>query len=378
MGKTSKEVVSLEVNYVEIVDAVNEIENFWYMKKPQDLKLSNNIKAWLDRYDEKPEPIKLSDVSLKHFIRSYRKAYEDIFNENLEVLSEIAQLKKGEILSCENVGLQILEDFHDKKIVLKIGKSEFTISTMKKTLLHLGNGKLKDVGNYQEIWSFLALITDCKTENNKALARLFLAFSKGAFEFKRKHLIEINDKFKEDEFSALIDNYCDEITHIALLYVFFEPARRIEVVAADEGKKIKVRKNQESIHAISTIVALKLLRDGEVELKEVFSPHSHIVFFTRKGVNKYLNKSVSKKEKAETFNALEMQKDALAANAVTSSAERKGGFFSKLVQKEKILTANALKKYILDPDENEASESDNDQSYDSIKTEDISEDCTIL
>lgn len=260
------------------------IEKEWYSRKSENPALTERIATTLLNNTEYNH-INLTGVSLKTFVRSYRAAFEKTIQANptpkeIEELSKSIGTKKLSGTQLINKWLQI----HLKhELALKVGGVKLDITTMPSTV-HLGNGHVRNVGRYSDIWPMLSLITDNTQNNNKKLAELFLNFADTSYEFTRQNLEAINPKFSKHEFDNLINYYCKFLTGIALHYIFYEAARRVllsvgTVPSIVEAPAIPV--------ASSIIIALKALRDGNLtSLEDVFSPESKYVLITHEGVSK--------------------------------------------------------------------------------------------
>lgn len=350
---------------------VNQIENKWYDKNPIDDKLCKQIKGWLTQENDNKEQLKLKGVSMKYFVRSYKKAFYNFLCDAVETVNDQNE-KVGNYINNKSNYSGISKYLQEKNSEIEIDGFIFSLVT-RSFSGHLGNFVTMDslglIGGtkYNEIYEFLALITDCNKDNNRELALLFLDFAKSARAFKKSDLIKINKKF-ENFPDSITERFSKQITCIALLYVFLEPARRIEIFKTDKNSFI-IRKNQLPTHAVSMIVTLKLLRDGEINLEDVFSPDSKYVYFTKARVNSSIKSSPEK---------LKEQQNTLASAAKVSSI-KPGRFFHELHKDKKVPYAESLKRYILNPDESIKSESDDEYDDKDIDTDKLkSEQCTIV
>lgn len=326
----------------ETVTMVEKIEEIWYMQKPTDPAVTDRMSAWLDVNHLNDTSLSIDGISFKNFVRSFRLAYERILQPTISPSYTIKEDKK--------VITQELKAALKPSLSIVVGELEYTIRLLPFPL-HLGNCYIDGVGTYSETWPFLALITDNITLNNQNLADSFLTFAKKPFEFKREDLEKINDKFESPIFTDnLINYYCKMITGIAILYVLFEPARRLEIVF-DNGQPVTIKPNKQMIHSASMITALKLLRDtNDTTLEQAFSEDS-LVLFTKKGV----------------ANTSKTKKDASKNDIGTHAAYCFLNKYENWVLDNEIPDIDEIKATLLDP--NSADVSGDEADYSTIDTE---------
>lgn len=315
----------------EFVEQLIKVENEWVSRDPKDDNLKKELTNWLS-VDHEHNLMNLhDDCNLEYFIRSYRAAYESIIC-NMQIKRDAT---KKDINSS-------IKSLIKHTLLIKIGNVEITI-TNNPSASHLGNGHIKGIGRYEDIWPVLNLITDGNPKNNSFLAKFFLKFSDGIFEFDESHLKSINPKFNTEELKSSVPYFCRYLTGLAFLYVYYEPSRRLQVY--EKKKKFEVHGSEKTIFAASMITILKLLNEGKVKsLEEAFSPDSEYIIFTRKAVSQLIKKPspeivalvnfnflrITKKHGKDTLSPTEQRNYYLNPNSdePTTSEEYEGDEFS--------------------------------------------------
>lgn len=301
----------------EFIKLVKEIEEEWYKRDPKDEALA---KAMFDVLGKKSNDnvLILEGVSFKEFVRSFRSAFLKIIQDNIkkdELDKKTAELEAEDVEEEQNEDDKEPEDEKGKKkkptkkqllreeikkhikndIYFRVAKSDKGIQDMSIRLNpgmeHLGNGWIREIGEYNDIYPILCLITDNNPANNQALADLFLKFASKAFKFTKADLVKVNPKFSNKEFNnTLIDYYLTYLLRTALLYLFYEPARRLVLNEGDTEYSIKESGN---LFVTSMIIVLKLMKEGKLnDLKDAFSPDSEYILCTKQSVSKISKKVV--------------------------------------------------------------------------------------
>jgi len=269
-----------------------QLEQEWYSRDPGDDVVTKKLVNWLDK-DKAINVIVLKDtLTIKNFVRAYRAAFEEIVNKKIDLEAIEVKLEKENKQRVKNgkksisriqyINYLLKNDVLKHDLCIRVGDVDLDITALPSTA-HLGNGHVRNIGKYCDIWPILNLITDCEIQNNQKLAELFLEFANGPSKFTREKLIEINPKFAGADFNTSVDYFCNFLTGIAMHYVFYEPARR--VILTENEARFNAEAPNDIPVASSIIIVLKALRDGILtKLEDAFSPESKYILITKEGV----------------------------------------------------------------------------------------------
>jgi hypothetical protein len=112
----NKEAKKIEIDFLKTVEAVQHIEHTWYNIEPKkEHDISITLKNWLNK-NEKENQIDLNE-NFKYFVRSYRKAVEELLNDKAKLYLVEKEAGNGSKKKKQNKEYEFKNEFKVEELI---------------------------------------------------------------------------------------------------------------------------------------------------------------------------------------------------------------------------------------------------------------------